>query len=100
VSLGKCSILYRDECTAEVQDEIKGILKYDTTCFEEKYLGLPIPEGRMTKGKFKSTKVKFSKHASDWSEKYMSSGRRIFLSNPCCNQYQLMPWACSDFLLA
>jgi hypothetical protein len=30
----------------------------------------------MSKGKFKSTKGKFSKHASDWSEKYMYSGAK------------------------
>jgi hypothetical protein len=79
VSLGKCSILYGSECSAVTQDEIKGILKYETTCFEEKYLGLPVPEGRMSKGKFKPTKGKFSKHASDWSEKYMSSGAKDIL---------------------
>ena len=49
------------------------------SCFEEKYLGLPVPDGRMSKGKFKSTKGKFTKHASDWSEKYMSSGAKDIL---------------------
>jgi hypothetical protein len=34
----------------ETQVEIKNILQYDTVCFEEKYLGLPVPEGRMKKG--------------------------------------------------
>jgi hypothetical protein len=79
VSLGKCSIMYGDQCPANVQTEIRDILRYDTNCFEEKYLGLPVPEGRMMKGKFKSTKGKFSKHASDWSEKYMSSGAKEVL---------------------
>ena len=68
--------MYGDKCTSEIQAEIKEILKYDTSCFEEKYLGLPVPDGRMSKGKFKSTKGKFTKHASDWSEKYMSSGAK------------------------
>jgi hypothetical protein len=76
VSLGKCSVMYGDGCTQDTQDQLKNILKYETECFEEKYLGLPILEGRMSKGKFKSTKGKFSKHASDWSEKYMSSGAK------------------------
>jgi hypothetical protein len=49
VSLGKCSVMYGDQCTADVQVDIKEILKYDTSCFEEKYLGLPVPEGRLTK---------------------------------------------------
>jgi hypothetical protein len=79
VSLGKCSVLYGDQCSLETQAQLKQILKYDTTCFEEKYLGLPVPEGRMKSGKFKPTKEKFSKHASDWSEKYMSSGAKEVL---------------------
>jgi hypothetical protein len=70
--MGKCSVLYGDLCPPEVQSELKNILKYETHCFEEKYLGLPVPDGKMKSGKFKSTKEKFSKHASDWSEKYMS----------------------------
>jgi hypothetical protein len=81
VSLGKCSIMYGDEYKPEVQIAIQGILKYDTLCFEEKYLGLPLPDGRLKSGKFKPTKEKFSKHACDWSEKYMSSGAKEILIN-------------------
>jgi hypothetical protein len=62
-----------------VQAEVKNILKYDTTCFEEKYLGLLVPKGKMKSGKLKSTKEKFSEHANDWSEKYMSSGAKEVL---------------------
>jgi hypothetical protein len=79
VSLGKCSIMFGDQCSPDVQSELKDILKYETVCFEEKYLGLPVPEGRLKKGKFKGTKEKFSKHASDWCEKYMSSGAKEVL---------------------
>jgi hypothetical protein len=71
--------MFGDQCTAAVQAELKNILQYDTNCFEEKYLGLPVPEGRLKKGKFVSTKGKFAKHASDWSEKYMSSGAKEIL---------------------
>jgi hypothetical protein len=42
-------------------------------------LGLLVPEGRLKKEKFVSTKSKFSKHASDWCEKYMSSGAKEIL---------------------
>jgi hypothetical protein len=79
VSMGKCSVLYGDLCPPEVQSELKNILKYETNCFEEKYLVLPVPEGKMKSGKFKFTKEKFSKHASDWSEKYMCSGAKEIL---------------------
>jgi hypothetical protein len=49
-----------------VQAEVKDILKYETTCFEEKYLGLSVLEGKLKKEKFKPTKENFMKHASDW----------------------------------
>ncbi|XP_051221867.1 uncharacterized protein [Lolium perenne] len=66
-------------CSPEVQTVLKGILKYETVCFEEKYLGLLVPDGRMSKGKFKPTKRKFSKNASDWAEKYISSRAKEIL---------------------
>ena len=50
------------------------ILNITAEGFEDKYLGLPVPEGRMKVGKFQSTKDKALKRASDWIEKYVSSG--------------------------
>jgi hypothetical protein len=71
--------MFGDNVTAEVQHELKSILKYDTQYFGEKYLGLPVLEGEVKKGKFESTKGKFPKNASDWCEKYMSSGAKEIL---------------------
>jgi hypothetical protein len=71
--------MYGDHCPPEVQTDIKDILKYETESFEEKYLGLPVPEGRMKKGKLKNTKEKFVKHADSWAERYMSSGAKEIL---------------------
>jgi hypothetical protein len=79
VSLGKCSILFGDKCSAETQQEIQGMLKYETLCFEEKCLGLPVPEGTMKNGKFRPVKEKFVKRANDWVEKYASSGAKEVL---------------------
>jgi hypothetical protein len=76
ISLGKCSIMYGAGCNQEVQAEIKNILNYETKTFEEEYLGLPVPEGSMKKGKFKPIKERFQKRASDWSKRYMSSGAK------------------------
>ena len=44
--------------------------------FEDKYLGLPMPQGRMKAGKFQSTKEKALKILSDWLEKYASCGAK------------------------
>jgi hypothetical protein len=76
ISLGKCSIMYGARCNQEVQAEIKNILNYETKTFEEEYLGLPVPEGRMKKEKIKPIKERFQKRASDWSKRYMSSGAK------------------------
>ena len=50
------------------------ILKITVDGFEDKYLGLPVPEGRMKAGKFQSTKDKVLKRLSDWIEKYLRVG--------------------------
>jgi hypothetical protein len=46
---------------------------------EEKYLGLPTPEGRMSKDRFKSTKDRLAKKCSSWVERYMSGGAKEVL---------------------
>jgi hypothetical protein len=79
VSLGKCSIMYGKRVSAAAQAAIKLILRYETESFEEKYLGLPVPEGQMKKGKFKTLKERFLKRLSDWIEKYLSSGGKEVL---------------------
>jgi hypothetical protein len=71
----------------QVQTEIKQILRYDTESFEEKYLGLPVPEGQMRKGKFKTLKERFQKRMSDWVEKYLSSGGKEVLIKAILNAY-------------
>jgi hypothetical protein len=45
----------------------------------EKYLGLPTPEGRLDKDKFKTTKERLVKRFSSWAEKYMSSSAKEVL---------------------
>jgi hypothetical protein len=76
VSMEKCSIMYGKQCTDGIQADIKNILKCETEAFEDKYLGLPVPEGGMKGNKFKPMKGRFARRASDWNEKYMSSGAK------------------------
>ena len=40
--------------------------------FGPKYLGLPVPEGRMHKGHFESLQFRLSKRLVDWSEPHSS----------------------------
>lgn len=71
--------MYGKKVEDHTQVEIKKLLKYETESFEQKYLGLPVPEGRMKKGKFQSLKERFHKRLCDWTEKYLSSGGKEVL---------------------
>ena len=48
--------------------------------FEEKYLGLPTPEGRMHKGRFQNLQVKLMKRICIWGDGYMAqAGREVLI---------------------
>ena len=57
-------------------ENVASVLSVQTTSFEEKYLGLPVPEGRMKDDKFQPAKEKLRKKCSDWCEKYMSGAAK------------------------
>jgi hypothetical protein len=65
-------MLLGNKCSEEVGMEIAKILDIPSVSFDEKYLGLPVPEGRMKNGKFQCIKGRFGKRFSDWIEKYAS----------------------------
>ena len=75
----KCSILFSGNCQEAVADEVKNVLGISQVVFEPKYLGLPVPDGRMHKGKFESVQERLRKRLIDWSERYMSSGSKELL---------------------
>uniref|UniRef100_A0A452XL47 Reverse transcriptase domain-containing protein n=1 Tax=Aegilops tauschii subsp. strangulata TaxID=200361 RepID=A0A452XL47_AEGTS len=54
INPSKCSILFSDNCVHSVAQEVKGILEISQEVFVPKYLGLPVPEGRMHKGNFET----------------------------------------------
>jgi hypothetical protein len=50
------------------------VLQVENVTIDEKHLGLPTPDGRMKKERFKSTKERLAKKCSSWAERYMSGG--------------------------
>jgi hypothetical protein len=72
----KSSILLGQHCSEEMSKNVAAILKVENTILDEKYLGLPIPEGRMKNDKFQSTKDRLMNKCSDWSEKYTSGAAK------------------------
>jgi hypothetical protein len=56
--------------------KVVSILNVGSTSFDDKYLGLPIPKGRMKHDNLQSNKEKLRKKCLDWCEKYMSSAAK------------------------
>uniref|UniRef100_A0A453QXK3 Reverse transcriptase domain-containing protein n=1 Tax=Aegilops tauschii subsp. strangulata TaxID=200361 RepID=A0A453QXK3_AEGTS len=79
INPSKCSILFADSCPNPVVDEVELILGVTQQEFEPKYLGLPILEGRMHKGRFESLQSILSKRLLDWSERYSSQASKEVL---------------------
>jgi hypothetical protein len=79
INPSKCSVLFNVSCPTETQENIKDILEVDHSSFEEKYLGLPTPEGRMKAARFQPIKQRFRKRLCDWSEKYASMAAKEVL---------------------
>jgi hypothetical protein len=76
---GKCSILFAESCPANLVQEVKQILDVSQEVFDPKYLGLPVPDGRMRKGQFESLQESLSNRLIDWAERYMASGAKEVL---------------------
>ena len=62
----KCSILFGESCPIIRQHEVRAMLQVDTIKFEERYLGLPTIDGRVTKDKFQNLHVKLAKRMLLW----------------------------------
>jgi hypothetical protein len=75
----KCSMMFDRDSSMTNKDKVLDILRVPNTTTEEKYLGLPTPEGRMNKEKFKTTKQILVNRCSSWVEKNMSMAAREVL---------------------
>jgi hypothetical protein len=63
----------------EEREAVKQVLQVTQETFEPKYLGLPTPDGRMSKSKFKSLQEKLIKRLIQWGEIYLSQGGKEVL---------------------
>lgn len=57
----KCSMMFGKACPEIVQEGVRAALQVQLSTFEEKYLGLPTPEGRMSKGKCQNWQAHLTK---------------------------------------
>jgi hypothetical protein len=63
----KCSMLVHQGANVPLIDQVKLILGVEMPEFDAKYLGLPMPDGRMRWGMFQSIE-RYIKRMSDWKE--------------------------------
>ena len=75
----KCSILFSDNGLVTEAVGIKSILEVTQEVFDPKYLGLPVPEGRMHKGNFETLQDRLRKRLVDWSEQFMATSSKELL---------------------
>ena len=76
----KYSVLFGTLFSSEAKNSVRGVLQIEKEAFDEKYLGLPTPEGRMKKDNFKPIKAHFGKRLAYWSDKNLSmAGKEVLI---------------------
>ena len=68
INLAKCGALFGSSCVMDKQEVVRGILNIGTVTFEEKYPGLPTPDGRMSRGKFQNLQSRLMKRIIAWGD--------------------------------
>jgi hypothetical protein len=68
INRSKCSIMFGPGCPQEVCDSVRQILQVQQEVFEDKYLGLPTPHGRMHKGHFQNLQQRLLKQMMIWGD--------------------------------
>ena len=80
INQAKCSIMFSASCPIPSQEAIRAILHVEKQGFEERYLGLPTPDGRMHRGKFDNLQSRLCKRLLEWGDSLLAqSGREIFI---------------------
>jgi hypothetical protein len=79
INPSKCSIMFDNGCLQPDRNKVQEILGVGVAVVDEKYLGMPTPEGRITKDKFKTTKERMVRKLTNWVERNMSAGAKEVL---------------------
>jgi hypothetical protein len=79
INHAKCSVMSSPGCPASRQEEIRTTLQIQKPEFENKYLGLPTPKGRLNKGKLQNLQVRFTKRFMEWGDGLPSQAAKEIL---------------------
>ena len=97
INPAKCNTLFGPPCSVEEQEKVRAILCIGTVTFKEKYLGLPTPEGRMSRGKFQNLQARLMKRIIAGGDTSLSQGRKPWLKQ-LLKPFQLISWVSSSYL--
>lgn len=61
------------------QEQVREVLKITSSCFEEKYLGLPTSEGRISKGRFQNLQASLTKRLLQWGDGFLAQPEKEML---------------------
>jgi hypothetical protein len=103
---GKCSMLVRVGRNDEQIQLVRDTLGLERIDFEEKYLGLPTPNGRLKREVFQPLELRFFKRMTVWKEKELFAvGKEILiksvvqaLPNYIMSVFKLTDGLCEDLM--
>jgi hypothetical protein len=95
INWAKCSILFSAGCNELIQAEVRGVLNVMKPEFEDKYLGIPTPKGRMTRGKLEVLQAKLVKRLMLWGD--LSQGGKEILIKAVAQDLPMFIWECLSF---
>ena len=82
LNYNKCSLFFGCACPEVAQAQVRDALNVTSTVFEEKYLGLPTLEGRMSKGKFQNLQARLTKRLIQWGDGLLAQpGREVLIKS-------------------
>jgi hypothetical protein len=75
-------LLLGDSCPTDKKEVVRQILNVTSSVFEEKYLGLPTPDGHMSRGKFQNLQAQLTKRLLMWGDGHLAqAGREVFIKS-------------------
>ena len=63
----------------EDQERVRSVLNVNVLDFEDKYLGLPTPDGRMSRGKFQNLQSRLLKRIIAWGDTLSLAGKETMI---------------------
>lgn len=94
LNLSKCPLLFGSSCFDVNTDAVKNVLQATSSGFEEQYLGLPTPDGKMSKGKVQNLQVKLTKCLFSFDGHPKQAGKEVLIKSVAPSIYTHIHYEC------